>query len=618
MEKGVFSVADVHHQVAIVFKTPKHHQNSVQKTVYIQLYRPSNGKYSEPLKFDYIPDESKFPVSFSDVTNGYGKQSDDLNEILEKPKKRKCAYLDRYEDPNSLEASLSPSMLSNSSSLSPPYDLNKFNLLDLITDLENSSPMIFSDQDFPMDTPIANMNTVPEQTDFYLPSNTDFKSDQLFYNSDIFNECKDYPTLPHYNNFEECATMHPILADGISADGVDKISDRMGSLSLKENTEKKNVISSKKQKCSEDFKAGINKILKNRNISTFLHHYGPNLVSLQDENGNSILHLAILEQPDNLNLIIKMIEMVPENIINQQNNVHETPLHLATKGNHQKILLALLIEGGNPNIQNQEGDNCLHLAARHNFLQCLKMVMIPTKYGKSKKHKITDLNALNYNGMSALHLSIVNESEDCMNFLLKAKADPGVDVNAKDFREYTPLHLACIKKGKSFKTVFAKFNDDKDMIIKFLESLHPDKASESESNDDDEYPNYSTDSDCEPEDKSENETLIEKASDHVNGDIIATQECVQINKNKSNFMKIEEELCEYLDSNDNWKKLAELIGLDIEHVEIFGKGSSAGQTVIKQIKALNDPCDSKVIIELLNIAGLEEGIRILKKDLQSP
>ncbi|XP_074597268.1 nuclear factor NF-kappa-B p100 subunit-like isoform X2 [Brevipalpus obovatus] len=54
---ALFSEADVHHQVAIVFRTPPYHDTSVDHPiqVYVQLFRPKDGEYSEPRPFTYIP-----------------------------------------------------------------------------------------------------------------------------------------------------------------------------------------------------------------------------------------------------------------------------------------------------------------------------------------------------------------------------------------------------------------------------------------------------------------------------------------------------------------------------------------------------------------------------------
>jgi relish len=52
-----FTEADVHHQVAIVFRTPAYHDLNIDRSVqvYAQLFRPKDGEYSEPRPFTYKP-----------------------------------------------------------------------------------------------------------------------------------------------------------------------------------------------------------------------------------------------------------------------------------------------------------------------------------------------------------------------------------------------------------------------------------------------------------------------------------------------------------------------------------------------------------------------------------
>ncbi|XP_061819117.1 proto-oncogene c-Rel isoform X1 [Nerophis lumbriciformis] len=64
--KGSFSQADVHRQVAIVFKTPPFYNTSIAEsvTVHMQLRRPSDQEVSEPLDFRYLPDD-KDPYGYN-------------------------------------------------------------------------------------------------------------------------------------------------------------------------------------------------------------------------------------------------------------------------------------------------------------------------------------------------------------------------------------------------------------------------------------------------------------------------------------------------------------------------------------------------------------------------
>lgn len=55
--KGSFSQADVHRQVAIVFRTPAYCDTNLTEPVKVkmQLRRPSDREVSEPMDFQYLP-----------------------------------------------------------------------------------------------------------------------------------------------------------------------------------------------------------------------------------------------------------------------------------------------------------------------------------------------------------------------------------------------------------------------------------------------------------------------------------------------------------------------------------------------------------------------------------
>ncbi|KAG7333988.1 hypothetical protein KOW79_002395 [Hemibagrus wyckioides] len=57
--RGSFSQADVHRQVAIVFRTPAYCDTSITSpvTVHMQLRRPTDQEVSEPMEFKYLPDD---------------------------------------------------------------------------------------------------------------------------------------------------------------------------------------------------------------------------------------------------------------------------------------------------------------------------------------------------------------------------------------------------------------------------------------------------------------------------------------------------------------------------------------------------------------------------------
>ncbi|GAB1295866.1 Proto-oncogene c-Rel [Apodemus speciosus] len=88
--KGVFSQADVHRQVAIVFKTPPYCKAILEPvTVKMQLRRPSDQEVSESMDFRYLPDEKDAYGNKSKkqkTTLIFQKLLQDCGHFTEKPK----------------------------------------------------------------------------------------------------------------------------------------------------------------------------------------------------------------------------------------------------------------------------------------------------------------------------------------------------------------------------------------------------------------------------------------------------------------------------------------------------------------------------------------------------
>ncbi|XP_028928361.1 proto-oncogene c-Rel [Ornithorhynchus anatinus] len=89
--KGSFSQADVHRQVAIVFRTPPYNKVITEPvTVKMQLRRPSDQEVSDPMDFRYLPDEKdpygnkakkqRTPLTLQKLLHSYGPS------ISERPK----------------------------------------------------------------------------------------------------------------------------------------------------------------------------------------------------------------------------------------------------------------------------------------------------------------------------------------------------------------------------------------------------------------------------------------------------------------------------------------------------------------------------------------------------
>lgn len=71
--KGTFSQADVHRQVAIVFRTPPYRDTNLSEPIRVkmQLRRPSDREVSEPVDFQYLPADPGEGQSYSIQLSSY-------------------------------------------------------------------------------------------------------------------------------------------------------------------------------------------------------------------------------------------------------------------------------------------------------------------------------------------------------------------------------------------------------------------------------------------------------------------------------------------------------------------------------------------------------------------
>nr|XP_015927580.2 uncharacterized protein LOC107454790 isoform X8 [Parasteatoda tepidariorum] len=151
--------------------------------------------------------------------------------------------------------------------------------------------------------------------------------------------------------------------------------------------------------------------------------YLPALLSMKDENGNSLLHVVVAEKSENLHLLVKIIKAAPIGLINQTNDAKMTPLHVAVSKGLWKVVRILLMAGANPDIKDTNGNTCTHLAAMHNFPWCLSEILLPLLVKDKKRKHLPNVNLLNNEGFSPLQLAVKKESQICVKLLIQAKAN---------------------------------------------------------------------------------------------------------------------------------------------------------------------------------------------------
>ena len=106
-----------------------------------------------------------------------------------------------------------------------------------------------------------------------------------------------------------------------------------------------------------------------------------------------------------------------------------TSLFTALRNGHPEVVEFLLEHGIDPNIQNNNGDTLLQLAAANNYLRLVKLLL---EHG-------ADPNIQNNYGRTPLHVAAFNGRREVVKLLLEHGADPNIQENM--FGQ-TPLHFA--------------------------------------------------------------------------------------------------------------------------------------------------------------------------------
>jgi len=114
--------------------------------------------------------------------------------------------------------------------------------------------------------------------------------------------------------------------------------------------------------------------------------------------------------------------------IDTLNNDRQTALHLAIITNQSEAARLLLDQKASVNISDRHGNGLIHLSVKYRSLDCLRLFLGENM--NTRGHGLgLDLNALNYEGLTPLHLAVrLGGRCDVIATLLQA----GADVNALD------------------------------------------------------------------------------------------------------------------------------------------------------------------------------------------
>uniref|UniRef100_A0ABI7YJI9 RHD domain-containing protein n=1 Tax=Felis catus TaxID=9685 RepID=A0ABI7YJI9_FELCA len=158
------------------------------------------------------------------------------------------------------------------------------------------------------------------------------------------------------------------------------------------------------------------------------------LTAVQDENGDSVLHLAIIHL--HAQLVRDLLEvtsgLISDDIINMRNDLYQTPLHLAVITKQEAVVEDLLKAGADLSLLDRLGNSVLHLAAKEGQDKILSVLL------KHKKAALL-IDHPNGEGLTAIHIAVMSNSMACLLLLVAA----GADVNAQERKSgRSALHLA--------------------------------------------------------------------------------------------------------------------------------------------------------------------------------
>ncbi|KAM6069150.1 NF-kappa-B inhibitor alpha isoform 1-T1 [Theristicus caerulescens] len=171
------------------------------------------------------------------------------------------------------------------------------------------------------------------------------------------------------------------------------------------------------------------------------------------EDGDTFLHLAIIHEEKALSLEVIRQTAGDRAFLNFQNNLSQTPLHLAVITDQPEIAEHLLKAGCDLEIRDFRGNTPLHIACQQGSL---RSVSVLTQYCQPH-HLLAVLQATNYNGHTCLHLASIQGYLAIVEYLLSL----GADVNAQEpCNGRTALHLAVDLQNSDLVSLLVKHGAD--------------------------------------------------------------------------------------------------------------------------------------------------------------
>ncbi|XP_004710931.1 NF-kappa-B inhibitor epsilon [Echinops telfairi] len=162
------------------------------------------------------------------------------------------------------------------------------------------------------------------------------------------------------------------------------------------------------------------------------------------EEGDTLVHLAVIHEAQAM--LLYCLAALPQEVLDIQNNLYQTALHLAVHLDQPRAVQALVLKGASRVLQDLHGDTALHMACQRQHLACARCLLEGRpEPGRAQPHSL-DLQLQNWQGLACLHIATLQRSRPLMELLLRN----GADIDAQEGTSgKTALHLAVETQERS-------------------------------------------------------------------------------------------------------------------------------------------------------------------------
>ncbi|XP_005370373.1 B-cell lymphoma 3 protein [Microtus ochrogaster] len=148
------------------------------------------------------------------------------------------------------------------------------------------------------------------------------------------------------------------------------------------------------------------------------------LATRADEDGDTPLHIAVVQNNKAIALRLVILFQQGGRELDVHNNLRQTPLHLAVITALPDMVRLLVTAGASPMALDRHGQTAVHLACEHRSPSCLQALLDNATPGS------VDLEARNYEGLTALHVAVNTGCQEAVLLLLER----GADIDAVDIK----------------------------------------------------------------------------------------------------------------------------------------------------------------------------------------